>query len=500
MQRRYVAIWFRYLKTDWFTRRQTELAGKPLVLYVPQHGRMVITAANKMAEAQGIYEETVLADARAILPTLQTIEEKPGQFSTIIDQFAKWFIRYSPVVAADGIDGLIIDATGCPHLWGSEEKYIGHISDRLKNLGYTIHIAMAGTVGTAWALAHYGNDQSIVKNGDEAGAIMNLPPQSLRIDQEVAERLHKLGLRQIHHFMTISRRILHRRFGNDFIKRLNQAVGYENEYIQAVEIIPPYQERLNCLEPIVSLPGIEIALTRLLETMCKRLQQEQKGIRKAGFTCYRVDGKTQFIEIGTSRPVHDVPHLFKLFEIKLETIEPALGIELFVLEATALDEHIPAQEKIWNNNGGLLDNSIALLLDRLSNKIGEDKIHRYLPAEHYWPERSVKKATSLDEQPTTQWDTTKIRPVKILAPPELITVTAPVPDYPPMLFRHKNKLHKIIKADGPERIEQEWWLQEGQHRDYYYVEDEEGKRYWLFRSGHYDADKPVLWYLHGYCA
>ncbi len=79
-------------------------------------------------------------------------------------------------------------------------------------------------------------------------------------------------------------------------------------------------------------------------------------------------------------------------------------------------------------------------------------------------------------------------------------VTAPVPDYPPMFFRFKGKLHKIKKADGPERIEPEWWINDGQHRDYYSVEDEEGKRYWIFRSGHYEPDQNYSWFLHGFFA
>ncbi|HEU4902126.1 MAG TPA: DNA polymerase Y family protein, partial [Flavisolibacter sp.] len=87
-----------------------------------------------------------------------------------------------------------------------------------------------------------------------------------------------------------------------------------------------------------------------------------------------------------------------------------------------------------------------------------------------------------------------------LYPPERIDVTAPIPDYPPMLFRYKGTMHKIIKADGPERIEQEWWIQDGEHRDYYCVEDEEGRRYWLFRSGHYNEEKTPLWFLHGFFA
>jgi protein ImuB len=101
-----------------------------------------------------------------------------------------------------------------------------------------------------------------------------------------------------------------------------------------------------------------------------------------------------------------------------------------------------------------------------------NNIHRYLPDEHYWPERSFKSASSLHEKLSTTWRTDKLRPLQVLSKPEFIEVTAPIPDYPPMLFRYKGQLHKIVRADGPERIEQEWWIQQGQHRDYYSVEDE----------------------------
>ena len=136
-------------------------------------------------------------------------------------------------------------------------------------------------------------------------------------------------------------------------------------------------------------------------------------------------------------------------------------------------------------------------MDRVSSRIGADALHRYLPQEHWWPERSFKKAASLTEQPLIEWRVDKPRPVRLFSPPEPIEVMAPIPDYPPMLFRYRDKRHKITKADGPERIEQEWWIQEGDHRDYYAVEDEEGCRYWLFRSGHYDDKGKAKWFLHG---
>jgi len=247
----------------------------------------------------------------------------------------------------------------------------------------------------------------------------------------------------------------------------------------------------------VRVEGIEIALQKLLEQLCERLQKEGKGLRKAFFRGYRIDSRTTEIQISTSRASCNVKHLFHLFQMKLSTFEPDLGIELFLLEATRVEEYVPNQEGFWKENGALNDLHIAELIDRLTGRINSNAIQRYLPDEHYLPERSFKKALSLDEQPTTQWQTARPRPVLLLEKPERIEVTAPIPDYPPMNFQYRGKHHKVVKADGPERIEQEWWIEEGEHRDYYAVEDEQGCRYWLFRAGHYDVETKPYWYLHG---
>lgn len=293
---------------------------------------------------------------------------------------------------------------------------------------------------------------------------------------------------------------LRRRFGPPIIQRLDQATGKEEEMIQPVYPVEPFQERLPCLEPIVRIEGIEFALQHLLKELCTRLLQQGKGLRTAVFRGYRADSQAVGVQIGTSKASTNRDHLFHLFQIKLSSIEPGPGIELFVLEATQVDDYYPAQEAFWKEKSGLHDIRLSELIDRLSGKSAITAIHRYLPAEHYWPEHSFRMASSLNEERTIEWKTERPRPVQLLPEPERIEVTAPVPDYPPMLFRYKGKLHKIMKADGPERIEQEWWIQEGRHRDYYAVEDEEGCRYWLFRSGHYDAEKTYQWFIHGFFA
>lgn len=500
MPKRFISIWFRFLKTDWVAKQQRSDPALPLVLTIQDHGRKVICSVNAVALAQGIDTGMVLADARAIYPSLQVLDDIPELSSRLLKKLAEWCIRYSPAVAIDPPDGLIIDASGCAHLWGGEQKYLEDIITRLNKLGYQTRAAMSDTIGASWGISRFGPNNTVIGSGAQLSALMSLPPQALRIGQESVELLYKLGLRRIGQFIGMPRTSLRSRFGKTILLRIDQATGAEEELFDPVFPIEPYQERLPCLEPIVTATGIEVALQQLLETICRRLQKEQKGLRSAIFKGYRIDGKTVTISAGTHRPSSNPKHLFKLFELKIETLEPDLGIETFILEAKNIQDAPAMQEQLWETVCGLENNILAELIDRLAGKIGENRIYRYLPDEHYWPERSVKRTVSLEEVPASGWRTDRPRPTLLLPTPEPVEVTAPVPDYPPMNFRYKGVLHKIMRADGPERIEQEWWLQQGQHRDYYYVEDEEGRRYWLFRLGHYEAVKTHQWFIHGFFA
>ncbi|MDB4902952.1 MAG: protein ImuB [Mucilaginibacter sp.] len=501
MEKRFVSLWFRHLTTDWLTLRRPELKATPFVFAASVRNRMVITSANILAEAGGITAGMAAADAKAIVPDLQVIDEIPGQADKLLKALGEWCIRYSPLIAVDLPGGLLLDVSGCAHLWGGERGYLNEIVTRLISKGYDVRGAMADTVGTAWAVARFGRTKPIIEPGKQVDALLLLPPAALRLEAVILERLQKLGFYTIKSFIGIGRTALRRRFGQELLLRLDQALGNEEEPIQLLQPVEPYTERLPCLEPIRTATGIEIAVKTLLEKLCLRLQGEGMGVRTAILKGYRVDGHLIQAAIGTNRATHQVSHLFKLFELKIPTLEPALGIELFTLEAPKVEEVEPEQEVLWSPEGcGLEDLSLAELLDRLANKIGAGNIHRYLPQEHYWPERSIKPALSLKEKPATKWRTGRPRPSLLLSRPERIEVTALIPDYPPMLFIYKDKVHHVKKADGPERIEREWWLEQGEHRDYYQVEDENGQRYWLFRSGHYGGDHSKQWFIHGFFA
>lgn len=497
--KRYVSIWFPNLLTDWLATRRPELKGKAYVFTNSIRGRIIITATSKEAEKQGIFAGSILADAKTILPDILAFDDQINLNKKLLTKLAKWAIRYSPTVAIELPEGIILDSSGCSHLWGGEEKYLEHIQNKLTRSGYSCSAAISDTIGACWAIARFGKSSPIIAPNQHYNALLSLPPIALRIEDHIIQRLHKLGLDKIGKFIQMPTSVLRRRFGNQFLLRLGQALGTEEETITPVILKAPYEQRLACLEPIRTKPAIEIAIEKLLEQLCERLANEGLGIRSAELKGYRLDGRVTETKIGTNQPTHNIKHLCKLFELKIAEIEPALGIELFILTATKIEPVYLHQEKLWSGKPGLADQNLAQLLDRLAGKIGPQAIRRYLPAAHYWPERSLRPAVSLEEKPETSWQSANPRPMEILRKPESVQVTAPVPDYPPMNFRYKDELHIVKKADGPERIEQEWWLEKGEHRDYYVLEDEKGRRYWIFRSGHYNQGKSD-WFLHGFFA
>lgn len=499
MQKRFIYIWFHHLITNWFVIRRPELKDTAFVFAGPELRRMVIRAASAAADAHGIRPGIPLADAKAIVPDLQVFDDKPGRDVKLLTAIAEWGIRYAPLVATAPPDGIIMDISGCAHLWGGEQAYLDEIRSRLQALGYVVSAAIADTIGTANAIARYGKSEFIVPAGGQAAALLPLPPAALALEPAILQRMFKLGLHQINSFIHMPRTVLRRRFGEELLLKLSQALGQSPEMMRPLHITPPYQERLPCLEPVRTRSGIELAIKMLLDKLCSRLQGEGKGLRSALLKCYRVDGRIIQVEIGTSTASAHISHLFKLFELKIQTIAPGLGIELFSMDAAKTEDVSPLQEAIWSDNPGTDDRRVAELMDRLAMKVGAAAIHRYLPEAHHWPERTVRNALSIHEQPSISWGNSRPRPTQLLAQPEPVAVSAPIPDYPPMLFIYKGKRHQVKKADGPERIEREWWLDKGEHRDYYYVEDQDGQRYWLFRSGHYSASHSQ-WFIHGFFA
>lgn len=498
MPKRYAAIWFRYLLTDWKTFRDQSLKGVPVVFTRPDHNRIIICAVNAAAEYCGVRTGMTAADAKVIAPGLKLFEEKPGHNLKLLTHFAEWFLRYTPQVMIDAPDGLLLDVTGCTHLKGGETEYLKDILTRLRDLGYKVRPGMADTIGCAWAVAHCAETGLIVPPGGQRMALKPLPPIALRLPEDILARLNNMGFYTIGDFMLIPKQTLTRRYGKSIVLRLYQAIGQAPEFLIPLKEPVPYTERYPILEPIRTREAIEFAVHELTDKLCKRLYAEGLGLRSAVLTYLRIDGKSEQLCIGTNHPSQRTDHVFKLLQQHFDQIAPALGIELFILDATKTEPASDKQSILWNGKPGAQSEHVAELLDNIAARVGASNIHRYLPAEHFLPEGVAKNTTDLAALPENEWPDDLPRPLQLLDPPEPIEAMALTPDYPPKQFIYRKERHIIANADGPERIECEWWEQPQPYRDYFNVEDENGQRYWIYSTPDADSSLPSNWFLHGY--
>ncbi|MDQ7248936.1 Y-family DNA polymerase [Dongia sedimenti] len=510
-------MWLRFWAADRWRRAHAPAdrpSDRPFVLVETVGPRRQVMAADPRALACGIAPGMGVADAQALLPDLLVLPADPAGDLAALHRLAEWATRFSPLVAPDPDDGLMLDITGCAHLWApgdsGEEKLLADALRRLRSHGFDVTGAIAGTIGGAWAAARFSTGGAIIPAGAVSGALAALPVQALRIDAATADGLQRLGLRKIGDLYPMKRAGLAQRFGNALITRLDQALGCAAETLSP--LLPPPEHRigLGFGEPIAAPEQVRRVSEILVERLARELAEHQRGARALKLSAYRIDGVVSTLAIGTARASAEPRHLFHLIAEKLERIDPGPGIEFMSLAAERTEIVTPLQSGMIDP--GLIDldeaavsaADLAPLMDRLANRLGPERLARPVPVESHVPERAVKLAAPLEDQKKTQWPKLPPRPTRLLPNPEPIEVMAPVPDDPPITFRWRRILHRVTWAEGPERVAPEWWrpassdANESQEtRDYYRVQDESGSRYWLYRAGLYQAEKQPRWFLHG---
>ena len=512
--RRVISLWLPRFATDRICRAQTALTDKPFAVFDAAEQRVVLTAVNRHAEHAGLRPGMALSDARAILPTLIALPADPAGDNKALAALAGWCSRFSPFVAIDpsgaggaiGGSALWLDATGCAHLFGGEDTMLGSIVGRLEALGYASRAAIADTPGAAWAAARYASGNRVLRmpQGATRDALAPLPTAALRLAPATVAGLNMMGLRTIDDLLKLPRGVLAARFGGQIAQRLDAALGHTFEPISPEPPTLSYSARAMFAEPIARAEDIAAVLERLMAQLCDVLDRAAMGARRLGFTLFRVDGTYQRVTVGASRSSRDPQHLAHLFAERIADIDPGFGIDAALLAATVVETQLPAQI----GETGTASDSVARLVDRLTNRLRPKNVVVWRPYESHVPERAALAMPALDSG-FAAWpvrDCNLPRPLRLFTPPEPIEAIAPVPDDPPVAFRWRRVAHRVVRATGPERIAPEWWRDGGgdlatadsvRLRDYYRVEDTAGGRYWVFREGLFQADRLPAWFMHG---
>jgi protein ImuB len=514
--RRYLSLWLRRLATDRLTRQSRLPIDRPLALIGAVKNARALTAVNDAAARMGLRVGMSFADACAILPALDWAEQAPAEDARLLARLADWCERYTPLVGLDAPDGLMLDITGVVHLFGGESALARDLVQRLAEFGLNARIGVAETVGAAWAAARHGKN-TIIPSSETHKALAGLPLAALRLLPETREGLSQLGLRTIGDIMVRPRAGLAARFGAELMRRLDQALGREEEPISPRTPLPAFSVEQGFPEPLLRDEDLLSVLAWLEKRLCALLEERGEGARRVLACFFGVDGKVNRLEIGASRPLRDAAHLHRLFTDKFALVQwdSEFGfdrIRVAVLEAERVS---PAQKDFAAREDGP---GLTHLIDRLSARLGEARVLRFFPQDSHVPEhasiaipaasakefapkspapipptpnaRACNSFAVADRPSTPRWgrgtlrftsplwggrnakrsgwgdqsaqDThqdslSPARPLRLFERPEPIETIAEIPDGPPVKFRWRRVAHEVARVEGPERIALPWW-------------------------------------------
>jgi len=467
----------------------------PIVLTVEGTHGPIIHAVTRAAAARGARAGARLTDARALDPAFIALSADPDGDAALVQRFAHWAGRWSPLVEVDG-DGLRLDVSGVAHLFGGEAGLIRDMVQCFVAAGITARVAIAPTAGAAWALSHFGGDE-----------LTPLPVHALRLDPDTVRTLERLGLKTIGALLDLPRLALARRFrgGEDVVDALDRMIGRKPEPLTAAPTDPPPRALLKLEEPATHPEAAVQALERLMPGLVHQLQERQLGARRLSLAGYRVDGSVAVASVATAIPSREPKHLQRLLADKAAELNPEFGFDAFALTADWAESLASAQDSLVEEPSGTRE--MARLVDRLTVKLGPRAVRRPREEESHLPERAsgwvAAIGSSLQAYPSTQPAAREelSRPPRLLDRPEAIAVIYATPEGLPRRFVWRRAVHDITRAEGPERIAPEWWRQPSTSRlrDYYRVEDADGWRYWIYREGLAGDGRGGApnWFIHG---
>jgi protein ImuB len=513
--RRILSIWLPALAMDRWSMAMGEsgaaLDAGPLVLIGDTAHGPRIEAVNRAGAAAGARRGMMLADARTLCPEIATAPSDPAGDLTFLEDLAIWAQRWGPWSALDAPDGLLVDVTSVPHLFGGEKHLLADVHEAFAKRRLSIRAAIAPTAGAAWALAHYGPDGAIVEGHDAIErALADLPVVALRLDEDVVTVLRRLGLKRMGEIATIGRDAIQRRFRNrkspaaNPLIRLDQLLGRVPEPLLPVvpQQMPLAQRRL--LEPIRYRALLDRVVADLAADMARELEGQGQGARRLELQLWRVDGEVVVRRLEMAAATRDPAHIVRLFAARLDDIDAGFGIEMLRLRASWA-EPLALEQSDIETAAETRGTSLAACIDRLTVRLGAKAVSRPVPFASHVPERAQRWQPPLEPEPASQGQLAfHARPLKLLDNPEKIAVLYATPDGHPQRFRWRGGVHEVARVEGPERIAPEWWRERGgaRLRDYYRIEDGEGRRYWIYRQGIIGDGRGGApdWYLQGLCA
>jgi protein ImuB len=471
-----------------------------------QQGALRLVAVNAVARDMGLHPGLALTDARSRIPDLHVEQSDPRADAAFLMKLAGLCEFFTPLFALDGDDGLLMDITGCAHLFGGEAGLFARVTEKFSRTQSTFRLCIASTPHAARAMARHGRE-GIIASGDTETIARQLPLAALNITADSMLALKRAGLRNIGDLLDRPSQTLSARFGMELVTQVARIAGREDLRLTPLRPPPDCMAEQQFVSPLSDMENLLSALERLATVVSKQLEQRGLGGRLFETLFFRSDGAIRRIHIEIAEPVRDPAIILRLMRLRIDglsdPLDPGFGFDAMRFGVLSLASFEQPQTSFDGNQQQASE--VANLIDSYAINLGAERVARFITRDTHDPvlAAAAVPVISLEQSDVVGFaedSTPPIRPLTLFERPQLIEALAEVPDGPPLRFRWRHVLHDVARAEGPERITPEWWRQDSamHTRDYYRVEDTHGYRFWVYREGLYGQGvKTPRWYVHG---
>jgi protein ImuB len=510
---RILCLWLPNWPIQRLLQSRPELKGRAVALSVEGARGSYVASCCASAVAQGVRPEMPVAEAKSLVRNLAVEHAAQQADRQALARLAEECERFSPAVAVeegDSPESLLLDISGLCHLWGSEEGLVRKVEAFIENHGYQARMAVGETAGLAWAWAHFGNPHDETRHSSfvirHSSLNTKLPIESLRIADDTAALLRELGIETISQLMALPRKELASRFGEELLLRLDQMMA------AAPEVLVPHRE-VPALKVVVSLEhptGDRAALTHVLagltEQLARHLAARDQGAVLLVCALKCVGGERAKFRVGLLQPSAVAGQLMELIELHLETLRLTDEIEQVEIRAAVTGRLGERQRELFADAWPSHPHQLAVLVNRLSSRLGYEHVVRAKLCASAVPERAVQwvamtgesrdksresraRTPALDSRLLTLDSSS--RPLLLYPEAKSIEVMS-VEGGPPQFVWLDGRRERIARHWGPERIETRWWRGPSVRRDYYRIATEGCGQLWIFR-----CRASARWFLHG---
>ena len=312
-----------------------------------------------------------------------------------LEKLAAWAYQFSPLTGIDDREPpetLLLDLQYATDLQRDEDELVAEIHDAFKRLGLRVRMGVASTIGAAWAVAHFCQaNVTVVPPEQQAEAIAGLPVAALRLNNTILSQLERLGLSQVGQLYGLPRAAMQSRFGDDLLRRLDQAMGRAAELIEIVQLPPDFRTDWLFEHPVEHRPTIDQVVGQLVERLCDMLNAHQRGALQVAchFTCQ--DRSTKQTQVGMFCPTADPGHIVKLLEMRLEHITLSAPVTKVEVVASAHQTFDDDQASMFDRQKRRHESAaVGSVMDRMAGRLGREAVVRCAFRADAQPERACQ--------------------------------------------------------------------------------------------------------------